>query len=97
MTIPLRDAALSTSGNYENFFEIEGQRYSHILDPKTGLPVQGIASCTVIAPTCIESDAYATAFFVIGIEKTIQHFGEQFSVGFIDSGGTAHYSSKFPH
>jgi thiamine biosynthesis lipoprotein len=73
--IPLRDAALSTSGNYENYFELDGARYSHILNPRTGRPVQGIAACTVIAPTCMESDAMATACFVYGVEKSLAKFG----------------------
>ncbi len=60
VNIPLRDAALSTSGNYENFFEVNGRRYSHILNPRTGLPIEGLAACTVIAPTCAESDAFSS-------------------------------------
>jgi thiamine biosynthesis lipoprotein ApbE len=90
--IPLRDAALSTSGNYENYFEIDGVRYSHILNPRTGRPVQGIAACTVIAPTCMESDAMATACFVYGVEKSLAKFGAHFAMRFtltptIASGG----------
>jgi len=73
--VSLRDAALSTSGNYENFFEINGVRYSHILNPRTGYPIQGIAACTVIAPTCMESDAMATACLVYGVEKSLAKFG----------------------
>jgi len=83
VTIPLRDAALSTSGNYENYFEVDGKRYSHILDPRTGLPVAGIASCTVIAPTCMESDAWATACFVMGVEKSLAKFGDRFAMRFV--------------
>jgi len=82
MELQLRDAALSTSGDYENFFMIEGRRYSHILDPRSGLPIRGIASCTVIAPTCAESDAYATAFFVFGPEKSIERFGTRLKIEF---------------
>jgi thiamine biosynthesis lipoprotein len=80
--IPLRDAALSTSGNYENYFEIDGVRYSHILNPRTGWPVQGIVACTVIAPTCMESDALATACFVYGVEKSLEKFGARFPMRF---------------
>ena len=80
--IPLRDAALSTSGNYENYFEIDGVRYSHILNPRTGRPVQGIAACTVIAPTCTESDAMATACFVYGVGKSLAKFGARFPMQF---------------
>lgn len=82
ITIPLRDAAVSTSGNYENFFVANGQRYSHILNPRTGLPVQGLAACTIIAPTCIESDAWATACFVVGVEKSLARFGDRFPMRF---------------
>jgi FAD:protein FMN transferase len=81
--IRLRSGALSTSGSYENFFVANGRRYSHILDPRTGLPVQGLASCTVFAPTCTESDALATAFFVLGVEQTFQRFGDEYAVRFI--------------
>lgn len=82
MTVKLKDAALSTSGNYENFFEVNGVRYSHIINPRTGLPVQGVAACTVIAPTCSQSDALATAFFVYGPERSIAEFGEEFPMRF---------------
>ena len=82
VSIPLRDAALSTSGNYENFFEVNGRRYSHILNPRTGLPVEGIAACTVIAPTCAESDAWATALFVLGVEQSLERFGPTRAIRF---------------
>jgi thiamine biosynthesis lipoprotein len=81
--VPLRDAALSTSGNYENFFEAGGVRYSHILDPRTGVPVQGLAACTVIAPTCTESDALATACFVLGADKGMAKFGARYPMLFV--------------
>jgi thiamine biosynthesis lipoprotein len=68
----LGDAALSTSGSYENFFEIDGRRYSHLLDPRTGWPVEGVVACTVTAPTCLESDAWATAAFVMGPERFLR-------------------------
>jgi len=80
--VPLRNAALSTSGNYENFFEAEGVRYGHILNPRTGRPVQGIAACTVIAPTCMESDALATACVVFGVEKSLAKFGGWYPIRF---------------
>ena len=80
--VALRDAALSTSGNYENFFEVNGVHYSHILNPRTGRPVQGVAACTVIAPTCMESDALATACFVFGVEKSMAKLGERYPMRF---------------
>jgi thiamine biosynthesis lipoprotein len=81
-TIQLKDAAISTSGDYENYFVIDGKRYSHILDPRTGLPVQDVAACTVIAPTCMESDALATGLFVYGPERTAQRFRNTINVRF---------------
>ena len=90
-TIQIREGALSTSGNYENYFEVDGVRYSHILNPRTGLPVQGIASCTVTASTCLESDALATAFFVLGVERSLDLFGHDYGIRFIwaPSGSTS--------
>ena len=81
-TLRLKDAAISTSGDYENYFVIDGKRYSHILDPRTGLPVEGVAACTVIAATCMESDALATALFVYGPERTALRFGNAINARF---------------
>ena len=69
-TVVLRDEAISTSGSYEQFFEMDGVRYSHILDPRTGRPVQGMLSVSVIGPSAAETDALSTAFFVMGAERT---------------------------
>lgn len=84
VSIPLRDAALSTSGNYENFFEVNGRRYSHILNPRTGLPIEGLAACTVIAPTCAESDAWATALFVYGASPSLTQYSDRFAIRFVE-------------
>lgn len=98
--IPLREAAVSTSGNYENFFIVDGKRYSHIMDPRTGLPVENIAACSVIAPTCMESDAWATALVVYGAERSIQKFGHRFGMQFTlappDGTRSELRSSSFP-
>jgi thiamine biosynthesis lipoprotein len=69
-TVRLHDEAISTSGNYEQFFEVGGVRYTHILDPRTGRPVQGMISVSVISPSAEESDALSTAFFVLGRKAT---------------------------
>lgn len=68
--VALRDESLSTSASYEQDDEIAGRPYSHILDPRTGLPAEGMWSTTVIAPTASESDAFSTATFVLGIERS---------------------------
>ena len=62
----LRNCALSTSGSEEQFFECQGQRLSHIIDPRTGWPATGVSTVSVVAPTAALSDALATAFFVGG-------------------------------
>lgn len=68
--VRLSDEALSTSGDYEQFFEVAGNRYSHILDPRTGLPAQGTYSAWAQAPEGGWADALSTAFFVLGVEGT---------------------------
>lgn len=65
--VELTDAALATSGDYRNFVERDGKRYSHIIDPRTGFPIDhDLASASVIAGTCAEADALATALMVMG-------------------------------
>lgn len=68
--IRLRDRALGTSGSGTQFFYHQGKRYGHILDPRTGQPAEGVLSSTVLAPSAAAADALATAFFVLGVEKT---------------------------
>jgi FAD:protein FMN transferase len=63
----LENQAMATSGDYEQFFELDGNRYSHIIDPRSGLPVKGRnMSVSVIAPTAALADSLATAFYVLG-------------------------------
>ena len=66
----LSNKSLATSGNYRKFYEHDGIKYSHTIDPKTGYPVtHSLLSATVIANDCMTADAYATAFMVMGLEK----------------------------
>ncbi len=67
--VMLHDAALSTSGAGSQFFRHAGRRYGHIIDPRTGHPVEGLLSTTVICPSAAEADALSTAFYVLGPEK----------------------------
>lgn len=71
--LQMNNCAMATSGNYRNFYIDNGRKIAHTIDPKTGYPVQhSILSSTVIAPTCAIADAYATAFMVLGLEKSLQ-------------------------
>lgn len=65
-TVVLRDTSLSTSGSYEKFFRLNGRTYCHIMNPRTGQPVQAMLQTTVIAPQATDSDALSTAMFVMG-------------------------------
>lgn len=66
----LVDSAMATSGDYRNFFEVDGQRYSHTIDPTTLRPVDHhLASVTVVAPSCMAADAWATALDVVGPQR----------------------------
>lgn len=73
----LGSAAMATSGDYRNYFEHQGKRFSHTIDPRTGYPIEHkLASVTVIADDCMTADALATALMVLGPEKGLQ-FAEQ--------------------
>ena len=69
--LPLIDEAISTSGDYERFFEEGGQRYHHILNPSTGEPTETVLSATVIGPDATLTDALSTTVFVLGAEQGI--------------------------
>ncbi|WP_198666776.1 FAD:protein FMN transferase [Taibaiella helva] len=66
--LPVDQASVATSGNYEQYFELNGIRYSHNIDPRTGQPAQWIKSATVVSPSAELSDALATAVTIMGIE-----------------------------
>jgi thiamine biosynthesis lipoprotein len=67
-TFPLEDSAVETSGSYEKYVIFDGIRYSHIIDPRTGYPVQGVVSVSVFAKQTEIADALATGIFVLGVE-----------------------------
>ena len=73
MTVTLKDESLSTSGSYEKFFDKDGTRYGHILDPRTGQPALGMTAVSVIGPNAIDTEAWSTALFVNGAKWARKH------------------------
>ena len=69
MKLKITDAAVATSGDYQQFAMIEGKRYSHIMNRKTGTSAEGLASVTIIADNATDADALATSVSVMGAEK----------------------------
>ena len=71
--LTLQDKAFATSGDYRNYFEIDGKRFSHILDPNNGYPVtNGVVSVSIMSDTCTFADGLATAVMVLGPEKGLR-------------------------
>lgn len=69
---PLQDQSVATSGNYRNWYEVDGVRYSHTINPKTGFPERtNLLSASVFHQDCMTADAYATACMVLGVEKAL--------------------------
>ncbi len=93
--IPLEDSAISTSGDYELFFEEDGVRYHHILNPKTGRSTHEIISSSIIAEFAIDTDALSTSVFILGVEKGMQLIDSipNTEAIIIDNKGDMHYSA----
>lgn len=71
--VDLQGYGISTAGSYRNYFEQNGQRYSHVIDPVTGRPItHRLVSATVIAPTALEADGWDTGLMVLGTEKALK-------------------------
>jgi len=70
--IPLEDAAISTSGDYERYFDENGVRYHHIIDPHTGQSARKVRSATIIGPTATRTDGLSKTAFVLGAERAIE-------------------------
>ncbi len=77
MVLNITDKAIATSGNYRQFYIEDGQKVVHTIDPSSGYPVKhNLVSVTVVADECITADAFATAFLVVGIEKSLEWINE---------------------
>jgi thiamine biosynthesis lipoprotein len=69
----ISNVAINTSGNYHQFYYKDGKKIGHEIDPRSGYPVMNnLLSATVIAPTCMKADAYATAFMILGVDSSLQ-------------------------
>ena len=72
LAVTVMDGSIATSGNYRNYFKADGKEYGHTIDPHTGKVAEtDMLSATVKAKTCLEADAYATAFMAMGAKKSI--------------------------
>jgi len=93
--IPLENVAVSTSGDYERFFEQDNTRYHHIINPATGDSARELQSTTVIGPDAITTDALSTSIFVLGVEKGLALINQLADIDaiLVDSHGRLHYSS----
>lgn len=94
--LPIKEGAVVTSGNYEKYVTFNGQRYSHIIDPRTGYPTKGILSVTVFSPKAELADALATSIFVLGIEIGIDRINQLAKTEciIIDDAGNIHKSEN---
>jgi thiamine biosynthesis lipoprotein len=93
--LPLEDVAISTSGDYERYFESDGVRCHHVIDPKTGKSPDSIHSVTILAPDGLTTEALSKTVFVMGLEqgmRLIESFAGVDAI-VVDAGGALHYSS----
>ena len=93
--LPLEDTAISTSGDYERYFEHDGVRCHHVLDPKTGKSPSSVHSVTILAADGLTTEGLSKSVFVLGVEKGMRLIESQEGVDavVIDAAGQLHYSS----
>ncbi len=92
----ITDMAIATSGNYEKFIVIDGKKYSHTIDPKTGLPVHGIKSVTILSPNAEIADAMATPVMIMGIRAGLDMINQMKNIAciIIDEQDTIYHSKN---
>lgn len=95
VVLPVESLALSTSGDYERYFEADGKRYHHIIDPSNGKSANSVQSVTIMGPTATQTDALSTTVFVMGVKKGLAYIEQQpdYSAIIIDDHGKMFYSS----
>ena len=97
--IPLVNAAISTSGDYERFFEENGVRYHHIIDPHTGHSASKVRSATVIGPYATRTDGLSKTAFVLGPDKALEIYNrlDDIDAIIVKLDGTIVYSKGMSH
>lgn len=95
--LPLEDEAVSTSGDYERYFEENGVRYHHIIKPSTGKSADSVQSVTIVGPDAMTTDALSTSVFVMGVDEGLALIEKMdgYDAVIIDSRRKMHYSSGF--
>jgi FAD:protein FMN transferase len=93
--LPLVDAAISTSGDYERYFEADGVRYHHILDPRTGMSATGVRSVTIVGPDATTTEGISKSAFIMGAERGVRFVESLPGVDavIIDGDGEMHYTA----
>jgi thiamine biosynthesis lipoprotein len=93
--LPLEDVAVSTSGDYERFFEQDGERFHHVIDPRTGKSAGSVRSVTILANDGLSAEAWSKSVFVMGVASGLQWVESLQGVDavVVDAEGTLHYSS----
>ena len=93
--LPLEDVSISTSGDYERYFDADGTRFHHLIDPFTGRSPSGVRSVTILAPDGITAEALAKAVFVLGVERGLRLIESQAAVDavVVVAAGALHYST----
>jgi thiamine biosynthesis lipoprotein len=94
ISVPLEDEAISTSGDYERYFDEDGVRYHHIIAPSTGEPAGGVHSATVFGPDAVITDALSTSVFVMGVDSGLRLIAglPDYEAIVIDAAGRIYYS-----
>jgi thiamine biosynthesis lipoprotein len=95
ITLPLDDSAISTSGDYERYFEEDGRRFHHIIDPAKGESASGVLSATILAKHSVDADALSTTVFILGPEKGLALVNSLAGISaiLIDNNGKVFYSN----
>ena len=93
--LPLEDVSISTSGDYERYFDADGERFHHLIDPVTGKSPNGVRSVTILAEDGLTTEALSKTVFVLGVERGLRLIEAQSGVDavVVDAAGTLHYSS----